>query len=106
MIFRGAIYEIKAAPGAKGHEQQGKRLCIIIQSDRFTSNALIVALTSTSAGPAVYRPEIDVDGTKTRILCDQIYTVDSSRLGAFKGALSAGELADLDRALMLKLGLL
>ncbi|MFC9895314.1 type II toxin-antitoxin system PemK/MazF family toxin [Nocardia sp. NPDC127579] len=106
MIFRGAIYEIKAAPGAKGHEQQGKRLCVIIQSDRFVSSTLVVALTSTSAGPAVYRPEIDVDGTKTRILCDQIYTVDPSRLGEFRGALEGDEPTALDRALMLNLGLL
>ncbi|MFJ4650927.1 type II toxin-antitoxin system PemK/MazF family toxin [Nocardia sp. NPDC088792] len=106
MIFRGAIYEIKAASGAKGHEQQGKRLCVIIQSDRFASTAIIVALTSTSAGPAIYRPEIDIDGTKTRILCDQIYTVDPTRLGEFRGSLEGNESADLDRALMLKLGLL
>ncbi|MFI1920160.1 type II toxin-antitoxin system PemK/MazF family toxin [Nocardia sp. NPDC020380] len=106
MIFRGAIYEIKAAPGVKGHEQQGKRLCVIIQSDRFASSTMIVALTSASAGPAIYRPEIDVDGTKTRILCDRIYTVYPSRLGEFKGSLEGDASAALDRALMLKLGLL
>ncbi|RJO69474.1 type II toxin-antitoxin system PemK/MazF family toxin [Nocardia panacis] len=106
MIFRGAIYEIKAAPGARGHEQQGRRLAVIVQSDRFASSTVIVAMTSTSAGPASYRPEIDVDGVKTRILTDRIYTVDPSRFGDFKGSLDGDELADLDQALMLKLGLL
>ncbi len=106
MIFRGAIYEIKAIPGARGHEQRGNRYCVIIQSDRFPSSTLIVAMTSTGAGPAVYRPEIEFDGTKTRILTDQIFAIAPERLGEFKGSLDGAELRDLDRALMLKLGLL
>lgn len=106
MIFRGAIYEIKAAPGAKGHEQQGRRYAVIIQSDRFASSLITVALTSASAGPAVYRPEIEFDGVRTRILTDQLYSVAPARLGAFKGSLEGDEMGELDRALMLKLGLL
>ncbi|NRQ34028.1 type II toxin-antitoxin system PemK/MazF family toxin [Nonomuraea sp. NN258] len=106
MIFRGAIYEIKALPGAQGHEQQGRRYAVIIQSDRFCTSTITVALTSTSAGPAIYRPEIEFDGRKSRILTDQIYSITESRLGDFKGALEAHEAAELDRALMLRLGLI
>jgi mRNA interferase MazF len=106
VIFKGAIYEIKALPGARGHEQQGHRYAVVIQSDRFATSRITVALTSTSASHAVYRPEIECDGAKTRILTDQIYSVTHSRLGAFKGALDSEELVELDRALMLKLGLL
>ncbi|MDR8415049.1 type II toxin-antitoxin system PemK/MazF family toxin [Nonomuraea sp. 3-1Str] len=100
------MYEIKALPGARDHEQQGRRYAVIMQSDRFTTSTVTVALTSSSAGPAVYRPEIQFDGTKSRVLTDQIYSVSPSRLGTFKGALEAHEGADLDRALMLKLGLI
>lgn len=106
MIVRGAIYEIRALPGARGHEQQGKRLAVIIQSDRFATSTVTIAMTSSSAGHAIYRPEIDVDGTVTRVLTDQIHTVDPSRLGDFRGVLDADELAELDRALLLKLGLI
>ncbi len=106
MIFRGAIYEIKALPGARGNEQQGRRYAVIIQSDRFASSTVTVALTSTRAGAAIYRPEIELDGVKTRVLTDQIYSVAPERLGDFKGALEGGELAELDRALLLKFGLL
>ncbi|GAA2636909.1 type II toxin-antitoxin system PemK/MazF family toxin [Streptomyces vastus] len=105
MIFRGAIYEIKAAPDARGHEQQGRRCAVVIQSDRFSTSTVTVALTSASAGPAVYRPEIELDGKSTRILTDQIHSVTPERLGHFKGSLDADELVDVDRALMLKLGL-
>lgn len=106
MIFRGAIHEIKAIPGTRGHEQRGHRYCVIIQSDRFPASTVIVAMTSTAAGPAIHRPEIEFDGTKTRILTDQIFTVAPERLGEFKGSLEGGQLNDLDRALMLKFGLL
>lgn len=102
---RGAIYDIKALSGTQGHEQQGRRCAVVIQSDRFSTSTITVALTSTSAGHAVYRPEIEFEGKTTRILTDQIYSVAPERLGAFKGALDADELVDLDRALMLKLGL-
>jgi mRNA interferase MazF len=106
VIFRGAIYEIKPLPGTRDHEQQGRRHAIIIQSDRFTTSTITVALTSASAGPAVYRPEVEFNDTKSRVLTDQIYSVSPSRLGDFKGALEAHGIADLDRALMLKFGLI
>ncbi|WP_236796587.1 type II toxin-antitoxin system PemK/MazF family toxin [Amycolatopsis sp. GM8] len=106
MIFRGAIYEIKALPGTRGNEQQGRRYAVIIQSDRFAGSTITVALTSASAGAAIYRPEIDIDGTKARILPDQIFCVAPERLGRFMGSLDAAELVELDRALILKLGLI
>lgn len=105
MIFRGAIYEIRALPRAQGHEQRGHRYAVVIQSDRFATSTITVALTSSRAGRAIYRPEIELNDTKTRILTDQIFSVTSNRLGDFFGALEPSELADLDRALLLKLGL-
>ncbi|MBB5082219.1 type II toxin-antitoxin system PemK/MazF family toxin [Nonomuraea endophytica] len=106
MIFRGAIREVRPLVGARGHEQQGERYGVVIQSDRFATGTVTIALTSTQAGPAIYRPEIEFDGVKTRILTDQIYSVDPVRLGAFKGGLQSHEIAELDRAIMLKLGLI
>lgn len=105
MIFRGAIYEIKALPSARGHEL-GKRFGVVIQSDRFASSLTSVAMTSTRAGHAVYRPEIELHGKRTRILTDQIYSLSDSRLGKLAGALDGEEMRELDRALMLKLGLI
>lgn len=105
MIFRGAIYEIKALPSTRGNEQQGHRCVVIIQSDRFVSSTVTVALTSTRAGPAVYRPEIELVGERTRVLTDQVHSVSPERLGQFKGALDGSELTELDRALLLKFGL-
>jgi mRNA interferase MazF len=105
VIFRGAIYGIKTISGTQGHEQQGNRFGVIIQSDRFATSTITVALTSSSAGPAIYRPEIEIHSVKTRILTDQIFSVTSNRLGEFVGSLDSDERTDLDQALLLKLGL-
>lgn len=105
MIFRGAIYGIKALPSPRGREQQGSRYGVVIQSDRFASSLTTIAMTSTRAGEAIYRPAIKLAGARTLILTDQIFSLADSRLGDFAGALTTEELIDLDRALMLKLGL-
>ncbi|MEV3935357.1 type II toxin-antitoxin system PemK/MazF family toxin [Glycomyces sp. NPDC049804] len=70
MIFRGAIYEIKPPKESTGHEQQGRRYGVVIQSDAFARSTITVALTSTSAHRTIYRPEIDFLGTTTRVLMD------------------------------------
>jgi mRNA interferase MazF len=106
VIFRGAIYEIEPARNTTGHEQQGRRYGVVIQSASFACSTVTVALTSTGAGAAVYRPEIEFLGSRSRILTDQIFSVDHSRLGEFKGMLDPEESEALDRALLLKLGLL
>ena len=106
MIFRGAIYEVKPAKTASGHEQRGQRFGVIIQSDAFACSTVTVALTSTRAEPTIYRPQVEFLGAKTRILTDQIHSIDHGRLGEFKGALDFDEQEALDRALLLKLALL
>lgn len=83
-----------------------RRYAVVIQSDHFSTSTITVALTSSSAGAAVYRPEIEFNGKKSRILTHQIYSVAPARLGDVKGALDGDELTGLDRALMLKLGLI
>jgi mRNA interferase MazF len=65
-----------------------------------------VAPTSISAQPAIFRPEIEMDGTRTRVLVDQMRAVDAARLGDFAGRLDAAEAAEVDRAVRLMLGVL
>jgi mRNA interferase MazF len=69
-------------------------------------STLIVAPTSTSAQPAIFRPSVEMNGTATRILVDQMRAVDASRLGDFAGRLAPDELGELDQAVRLVLGVL
>ncbi|MFC3493489.1 type II toxin-antitoxin system PemK/MazF family toxin [Glycomyces rhizosphaerae] len=85
MIFQGAIYEVWPAKNTTGHEQQGRRYGVVIQSDAFACSTVTVALTSTGAGAAVYRPEVEFLGSRSRILTDQIFSIDHGRLGGLHG---------------------
>jgi mRNA interferase MazF len=92
---------------AKGHEQQGQRYAVVVQSDRFSwLGTVLVAPTSTSAQPAIFRQEIAVRGQRTRVLTDQVVAVDRSRIGRSAGRLSSRELQELEESLSLILGLL
>ncbi|MGH3281916.1 MAG: type II toxin-antitoxin system PemK/MazF family toxin [Trebonia sp.] len=104
--MRGDLYRLRAAKDAAGHEQRGPRYAVAIQSDGILLSTLVVAPTSTSAQPAIFRPEIEMDGTRTRVLVDQMRAVDASRLGDFAGRLDATEVGEVDRAVKLMLGVL
>jgi mRNA interferase MazF len=103
---RGDLYRLRSDKNAAGHEQRGPRYAVAVQSDGIRLSTLIVAPTSTSAQPAIFRPEIEMDGTQARVLVDQMRAVDASRLGDFAGRLDSVEVGELDRAVRLMLGVL
>jgi len=103
---RGDLFRLRPGKDSTGHEQRGPRYAVAIQSDGILLSTLIVAPTSTSAHAAIFRPEIEMDGTRTRVLVDQMRAVDASRLGDFAGRLDAAETGDIDQALRLILGVL
>ncbi len=85
---------------ARGHEQRGARYAVILQSDALLGlSTALVALTSTGAQPATFRPVIKLLGTETRVMVDQLTAVDAQRLGRSAGRLDARELRAVDDAL-------
>jgi mRNA interferase MazF len=89
-----------------GHEQAGERLAVVVQADEMLPRSVvIVAPTSRSARPASFRPEIEVGGTLTRVLVEQLGAVDVQRLGKRMGHVTVEEIWALDDALATVLGL-
>lgn len=102
---RGEVYRFKAPKGV-GHEQQGERYGVVVQSDALLPRSVVVvAPTSRSARPASFRPEVEVKGEATRVLVEQLGAVDVQRLGRRIARLSAAELWAVDDALLTVLGL-
>lgn len=96
---RGDVHRFRP-PTARGHEQQGPRFGVVVQSDALLPRSVVVvAPTSQSALPASFRPEIEVAGDRTRVLVEQLGAVDVGRLGARVGRLDAEELWSVDEAL-------
>jgi mRNA interferase MazF len=58
-----------------------------------------------SAKPASFRPEIEINGTVTRVLVEQIGAVDVQRLGDLAGHLTPEEQWGVDASLLTVLGL-
>jgi mRNA interferase MazF len=105
-VQRGEVFRLRAPRAARGHEQAGARYGVVLQADELISlSTVIVAPTSTRALPASFRPEVEIDGARTRVLVEQLGAVDPSRLGESQGLLARNELHDVDRALAIVLGL-
>ena len=102
---RGDVYRFRVPKGV-GHEQQGERYGVIVQSDvMLPRSVVVVAPTSRSAKPASFRPEVEVAGDLTRVLVEQLGAVDVQRLGRRVGRLTAEEMWSVDEALVVVLGL-
>jgi mRNA interferase MazF len=79
---------------------------VIVQSDDLLAlSTVLVAPTSRSAAPATFRPVIDLSGTTTRVLADQVRALDAQSITGSLGRLSSEELQSLDDALAVVFGL-
>ncbi|MFI8916410.1 type II toxin-antitoxin system PemK/MazF family toxin [Streptomyces sp. NPDC053513] len=77
-MIRGAVYRIDLGDAKRGHEQRGKRYGIVLSSAPDTWSTVAVVPTSTSAQPAIFRPELEIEGRSTRALADQLKTIDTN----------------------------
>ena len=93
-------------PEGTGHEQHGHRYGVVVQANALLPRSVVlIAPTSRSARAASFRPEIDVEGTRTRVLVEQVGAVDVRRLGDLVGRLSPEEQWGVDAAMLTVLGL-
>ena len=105
-MVRGEVVKLTAPRRARGHEQRGARPGVVVQADELLDlSTVLIAPTSRSAAPATFRPTIELAGTQTRVLTDQLRVVDAQAVKGSVGHLTSGELAALDDALALVLGL-
>lgn len=104
-MTRGEVYRIRL-PTARGREQHGPRYGVILQADQLLGlSTVIVAPISSSAAAATFRPEIELAGENTRVLVEQLRTIDIERLNGLAGRLTAPEQRAVDEALALILDL-
>jgi mRNA interferase MazF len=73
---------------------------VILQSDDVPLSTTLVAPTSTAARAASFRPEIEIEGTRTRVLVEQLAAVDLSRLGDRVGRVGPEDWASVESALV------
>ncbi len=104
-MVRGDVHAITLSR-RKGHVQRGPRYAVIVQGDALLAlSTIVICPTSRSALPASFHPGIDLNGEPTSVMCEMAGSVDASRLGDHVGHLTAEEMAAVDDALTLVLGL-
>ena len=103
--MRGDIHRLRPPRGARRSEQQGSRYAVIVQSDDLMLSTVLVAPTSRSAPPRIFRPTITVNNERTQVLIEQTSAVAPERLGEFVGRVTYEELVALDDGLRLVLEL-
>jgi mRNA interferase MazF len=104
-VSRGDV--VRLLPSSRpGHEQQGPRFAIVIQSDVLAPlSTVLVAPTSQSALAATFRPEVTIKSESTRVLLEQMTAVDIRRTSDAIGRLGVEEMWAVDEALALVVGL-
>ncbi len=75
-VIRGAVYRIDLGT-PRGHEQRGRRLGLVVSPSESALSVVTVVPTSSSAGASVHRPLLEVAGARTRLLVDQIRSIDT-----------------------------
>jgi mRNA interferase MazF len=109
---RGELFWASLDP-VVGSETARTRPCLIISNDvgnQFSDRVIVAPLTSRGID-RIYPFEVRVEAGEggvsetSKIVLDQIRTVDKRRLGRRIGALSLATMADVGRAIELSLGL-
>ncbi len=110
---RGEIWDVNWSPG-RGAEQQGTRPALIIQNDRGNASPsyplTIVASMSRTERELPLHVRIaptEENGLSdfTDVKCEQLMTIEKSRLIRRRGSITGEELGKVDAALRLSLNL-
>ncbi|MHB1569989.1 MAG: type II toxin-antitoxin system PemK/MazF family toxin, partial [Solirubrobacteraceae bacterium] len=80
-MVRGDVHSI-TLPKGRGRVQRGRRFAVIVQTDDLLAlSTVVICPTSASVPPASFHPEIELDGDRTRVLCEMVGAVDALNLG-------------------------
>jgi mRNA interferase MazF len=111
---RGEIWDVNWSPG-RGAEQKGTRPALIIQNDRgnISSSYPLTIVASMSRTERELPLHVRIAPSEengltdfTDVKCEQVMTIEKSRLIRRRGSISSEELEKVDVALKLSLNLL
>jgi mRNA interferase MazF len=109
---RGDLYYVDLDPTV-GSEQGGRRPALIIQNDVGNEHSPVLIVAALTSRPAVRARPTDVliqsgaSGLEapSRVLLNQIRTIDKYRVGRYVGRITSSEMARVDEAIKISLGL-
>lgn len=111
-VLRGDLYYADLSP-VVGSEQGGVRPVLVIQNDRgnLHSPTLIVAAVTSRLTKAAIPTHVSLEKSSgglrqdSTVLAEQIRTIDRNRLKEYIGHLDGRQMADIDGAMRISLGM-
>ena len=106
-VKRGDIYFIKKTNINSGSEQENGRPAIVVSNNTGNANADVVEVVYTTLQVKTPLPtHVQVVArVKSTALCEQIFTVSKDRLQEFVRSCTEKEMEQIDKALMISLGI-
>jgi mRNA interferase MazF len=114
-VSRGSVVDVNLDPSV-GREIMKTRPCVVVQNDignRHSQLTIVAAMTGAEnilqKAPPIWILVAKGDGgidKDSYVLCNQIRTVDETRLGKIYGTLSKEVMEKVDRAIRISLSLL
>ena len=106
-ILRGEVYWLKDRDSV-GAEERLRRPVVIVSSDKgnVSCPAVIGASMTTKTRWGVINVPIEATGTRSWVMCNQLWCIDKSRLDGYMGTLTDSEMEEVDRGLTVALGLI
>lgn len=105
---RGQIYYIKSDHKEVGSEQRADRPAVIVSNNKNNENSTTVEVVYMTTQPKNDLPThvfIRSSLRPSTVLCEQVYSVSTERIGTYIGDLTSEELTELDIALAISVGL-
>lgn len=103
---RGDVFRVAFGQG-KGHELKDPHYAVVVQSDAYPLSTVLVVPLSSSVTPTPWRVPIDILGTRTYALVEQLRVVDAeSRLRDWVCNIAGSDqMAQVDEELAMILGI-
>ena len=105
---RGEIYYIESTYRETGSEQRGGRPAVIVSNDKNNENSEVVEVVYMTTKPKNDLPThvfIRSALSPSTVLCEQVNSVSTKRIGTLIGKLTKSEFAAVDSALAISLGI-
>ena len=108
---RGDLCWLEDGPHRPGmtHVLHGHRPCVIVSGDEINrhSTTLLVAPATHTVDKRLYAGQFDItlNGSVSRVRCDQLRVVDRTQLSAPTGSLTRRQMDHLDAVLVSALGI-
>ncbi|MEZ3438602.1 MAG: type II toxin-antitoxin system PemK/MazF family toxin [Oscillospiraceae bacterium] len=107
-VMRGEMYYIHEDYSTVGSEMKAGRPAIIVSNDtnnEFSTTVEVIYLTTKPKKELPTHTSVRSCSLTSTALCEQITTIDKSRIGDFRGRITEDEMYELESAILVSLGM-